>query len=208
MSIEVSQLKISFGEFSIQIPHWSLPEKSHLLLEGPSGSGKTTFLHLLAGLIPFEKGNIQIGQHKIKELTQHDLIQFRREHCGIIFQKIHLLPHLTLSENILLGCQVPSQKSELKKFVAALGLEQRLTHLPSALSLGETQRAAVARALISEPDLILADEPTSGLDDANAEKVVKLLKSCSQGKTLIVVSHDARVKQYFDSKIDFRGLLQ
>ncbi len=208
MHIEVSQLNISMGDFSLQVPQWSLPSNSHLLFEGPSGSGKTTFLHLLAGLLPFQNGEIKISGVSIKNLSGHDLIQFRRKNCGIIFQKIHLLPHLTLIENILLGCQNAHQAKQIDKLTENLQLTHRLNHLPSTLSLGETQRAAVARALISEPSLLLADEPTSGLDDANAERVMQLLVSSARNKSLIVVSHDARVRKFFEQKIDFREILK
>jgi putative ABC transport system ATP-binding protein len=208
MNIDISDLKLSFGDFTLKIRRWSLPENSHLLIEGPSGSGKTTFLHLLSGLIPAQGGKISIGKAEISSLSRAKLTQFRKQHCGIIFQKIHLLPHLTLRENILMGCSDKEQLTETTNLIHHLGLEHRSEHLPSALSLGETQRASVARAILSKPALIFADEPTSGLDDANAEKVLRLLKKSAQGKTLIVVSHDQRTRSIFEQRSHFEDILR
>jgi putative ABC transport system ATP-binding protein len=208
VNIHVQDLKISFGDFNLKIQNWSLPDKSHLLVEGPSGTGKTSFLHLLAGLIPIPSGKIRIGEHEISSLSRAQLSVFRKNHCGIIFQKIHLLPHLTLQENILIGCKNADQAKDLSNYLATLGLQHRSQHLPSELSLGETQRASVARALISQPEIIFADEPTSGLDDTNAEKVLRLLQKSAQGKTLILVSHDHRARSVFEHRVDFRELLR
>ena len=208
MQINVDNLLLQMSDFRLNIKSWSLPSKSHLLIEGPSGSGKTTFLHLLSGLLPAAKGKIQVGDFHLQNLSAKNLSDYRREFCGIIFQKIHLLPHLNLKENVLLGCKNLSQQDSFESLMKSLDLHNRVSHRPSALSLGETQRAAVARALISEPEILFADEPTSGLDDKNAEKVFELIKKQSKNKTVLVVSHDYRARSFFDNKINFQELLK
>jgi putative ABC transport system ATP-binding protein len=208
MQIDVQNLDLQLGDFRLHVAEWKLPAQSQVLIEGPSGTGKTTFLHLLSGLMPSQKGKIRVGTFQLQALSSQQLAQFRRENCGIIFQKIHLLPHLTLQENVLLGCKKPQQFEKFAGLMKSLQLEHRTKHLPSALSLGETQRAAVARAVISEPEIIFADEPTSGLDDVNAERVLELLKAAAKNKTIIVVSHDHRARALFSNRMDFRELLK
>ena len=207
MKIHVEGLFLKQNDFSLLIKKWSVPANSHLLIEGSSGSGKTSFLHLLAGLLRPSSGSIQMGDQKITDLSIEELCKFRRSHVGMIFQKIHLLPHLTLLENVFLGAKNSEQRSEAPGILKKLGLQNRLNHLPRELSLGETQRASVARALIAEPGIIFADEPTASLDDQNAEIVFRQLKERSKGKSLLVVTHDARARSFFDQTLHFKDLL-
>lgn len=207
MKIIIENLFLKQNAFSLNIKNWTLPPNSHVLIEGASGSGKTSFLHLLAGFLKPTSGHILLNEKKIDELSAVDLCRFRRAYVGMIFQKIHLLPHLTLFENVLLGAKNLDQTAEIPALLKKLGLENRFEHLPSQLSLGETQRASVARALISKPEIIFADEPTASLDDQNAEIVFQLLIEQCKGKSLLVVTHDARARSFFEKSVNFKELL-
>lgn len=207
MQIHVENLSLKQNDFSFLIKKWILEPYSHILIEGASGGGKTSFLHLLAGLLRPTNGLIQIGSHKISELSKNDLCNFRRDHVGMIFQKIHLLPHLSLLENVQLGFKKNDDQSETFKLLKKLKLDDRLDHLPKELSLGETQRASIARALVANPQIILADEPTASLDDENADIVFKLLKEKAKEKTLLIVTHDHRARAHFDKTLNFKELL-
>ncbi|AHI04745.1 glutamine-transport ATP-binding protein ABC transporter GlnQ [Bdellovibrio bacteriovorus W] len=179
----------------------SIVHGSHILIKGQSGCGKTTFLHLLAGLFSPSQGSVRIGEHDLSQMGDGELCHFRRESLGVIFQKLNILDHLTVEENIFL---VSKSTDVLKKVQLADRKKDRCSYL----SLGEQQRVAVARVLAQAPPIVLADEPTSSLDQVNAEFVMKALKECAQGKTLIVVSHDERIEKYFDQVIDFKELNQ
>ncbi len=208
MIISVRDFSVSLGDFSLTVPRWELPGGTHLLIEGPSGSGKTTFLHVLAGLIPLQKGTVSIGNQQLSALSFGKLVEFRRNFCGIIFQRIHLLPHLTLEENVHLGAKSKDHVNRVPHFLEKLQLSHRKKHLPSELSFGEAQRAAVARALVSEPELILADEPTSSLDDRATQVVMNLLVSSARNKSLVVISHDSRVRDFMSQRINFGEIAQ
>jgi putative ABC transport system ATP-binding protein len=170
------------------------------LLLGPSGSGKTTFLHLLAGLLKPHKGQIKIGNRNINALNEREKDLFRGQNVGIIFQKSYFLPYLTIAENLKLAAA--TQKINLAAADVATALKDlSINHIanqkPANCSLGEQQRASIARALIAEPKVILADEPTSALDDENAFKVANLLQQLAREKNaaLLIVTHDSRLKQ-------------
>lgn len=198
VNIEVS---LPNGRTLFAIPHMSIPQGSHILIKGQSGCGKTTFLHLLAGLFSPKVGQVKIGEQDLSQMSDNDLCHFRRKSLGVIFQKLNILDHLTVEENIFL---VSKDSDVLKKVQLADRKKDRCSYL----SLGEQQRVAVARVLAQAPPIILADEPTSSLDQTNSEFVMKALKESAQGKTMIVVSHDERIEKYFDRVIDFKELNQ
>ncbi|MBC7464429.1 MAG: ATP-binding cassette domain-containing protein [Bdellovibrio sp.] len=207
MLIQIDNLLLKQNDFSFLIKKCSIESGQHLLIEGSSGIGKTSFLHLLAGFLKPTAGSIQMGSHKIVDLSAVELCEFRRAHVGMIFQKIHLLPHLTLLENVKLGLTADDSKNHVQSLIQQLGLENRLNHVPKQLSLGETQRASIARALVSKHQIILADEPTASLDDDNAEIVFNLLKEKAKGSTLLLVTHDHRARAFFDKTINFKDLI-
>ena len=196
MRIQVKNLKMQYSDFQLKIFDWSVESGQKRLLQGPSGCGKTTFLHSIAGLYRDFEGEVYIENFHAHRASSHEYTLFRRQNIAVILQKIHLLPHLTLFENVKMGADQPS---EALRLCAELGLQKRLDHLPRHLSLGETQRAAVARALVTRPKVLLADEPTSSLDDANADKVMRLILQECLRSTVVMVSHDARVREYFSS---------
>ena len=180
-------------------------EGSFVSIIGPSGSGKSTFLHLMAGLDRPDAGSIVIRGHNITKMKPNDLARFRGEQLGMIFQSHNLLPQFTALENILIPTML-SKKSEiayaehLSKLVEALGLKDRLHHLPSELSGGQQQRVAIARALINLPQIVFADEPTGNLDRANADEVMALLLELRKeiGMTLVMVTHDEKLASQAD----------
>ncbi|MBP5293004.1 MAG: ABC transporter ATP-binding protein [Clostridia bacterium] len=172
-------------------------EGSFVSIIGPSGSGKSTFLHICAGLDRPNAGSVVIRGHDITKMKPDQLARFRGEQLGMIFQSHNLLPQFTALENILIPTML-SRKEEisyaehLSKLVDALGLRDRLNHLPSELSGGQQQRVAIARALINLPQIVFADEPTGNLDRANADEVMELLLRLREeiGMTLVMVTHD------------------
>jgi lipoprotein-releasing system ATP-binding protein len=181
---------------------------------GPSGCGKSTLLNLLGALDRPTSGNIKIGDQDISELSEEQAATFRNHSLGFIFQQQHLLPQLTVLENVLVprlagDWQEPAAETEqrARQLLEKVGLSQRLDHLPWQLSGGEKLRTAVARALINRPKLILADEPTGSLDPASTDTVADLLLDLNrdQGVTLIVVTHNADLARRMSKTFELRA---
>lgn len=179
---------------------------STLLITGDSGKGKTTYLHILAGLLSPNAGEISIDNTDIVSLSEKEVDQFRGKHIGVVFQKSYFIAALTVLENLEMASWLATGKKHTKrakKLLTQLGIENQAAKLPSQLSIGQQQRVSIARALMNEPKVLLADEPTSSLDDKNAENVIALLTSLSKEyKTaLLIVTHDGRIKEKFINKI-------
>jgi lipoprotein-releasing system ATP-binding protein len=181
---------------------------------GPSGCGKSTLLNLLGALDRPTSGTIRIGDQDISTLTEDQAATFRNHSLGFIFQQQHLLPQLTVLENVLVprlagDWQEPAAETEqrARQLLEKVGLGQRLDHLPWQLSGGEKLRTAVARALINRPKLILADEPTGSLDPASTDTVADLLLDLNrdQGVTLIVVTHNADLARRMAKTFELRA---
>lgn len=190
----------------LAVSGWYLPPGEHGLILGPSGSGKTTLLHLLAGLEPVDSGSITILGTPISGLTTRDRDRFRARNIGLVFQDFHLLPGLTVAENLRLPlwfAAAPAPAGAIERLLDRLDLHGLGGRRPHELSQGEQQRVAIARAVINQPRLILADEPTSALDDGNAERVVDLLLAEAEaaGASLVVASHDRRVSGRFHHQL-------
>lgn len=171
-------------------------------IQGPSGSGKSTLLALLAGFLQVQQGVIDLDGHRFSCLNDEEMSYFRNQKIGFIFQQFHLLPKLTVLENILLPSQYsPSSNDEEahKKALALaeyLGLQHRLEHHPNQLSGGQQQRVAIARALLHDPDVILADEPTGNLDSKSAQNIMELLLELNKkGKTILIITHSDEIAQ-------------
>lgn len=163
---------------------------------GPSGSGKSTLLHLAGGLDTPDAGTVRVGSRDLAELSVAARAQVRRQDVGFVFQFFHLLPSLSVAENVELPLLLDGRRSGRRHRVATLlrrvGIEHRASHLPGELSGGEMQRAAIARALVAEPSLLLADEPTGNLDSATGATVLALLTEvvAEAGTALVMVTHD------------------
>ena len=171
----------------------------HLLLLGASGSGKTSLLNLVAGLLTPDEGSIRIaGTDMPRQPAARDAL--RRRHIGIIFQTLRLVSALSLRGNLQLAARLAGRPADdIPALLDRLGIAHRADALPRQLSHGEAQRAAIARALIARPALLLADEPTSALDDGNAREAARLLLDMaeSHGSTLLIATHDSRLKPFF-----------
>jgi putative ABC transport system ATP-binding protein len=176
-----------------------VPEGEFLALMGPSGSGKTTLLNLIAGLDQPSQGTIRVGDEIISNMSESQLAKWRTRHVGFVFQFYHLLPVLTAYENVelpllLLSLSAAERKRQVLTALDLVGLSDRLKHRPGQLSGGQQQRVGIARAIVTDPTLIVADEPTGDLDSKSAEEILNLLVELKQGlnKTIIMVTHDPR----------------
>ena len=178
---------------------------------GKSGSGKSTLLNLIGGLDKPTLGQIFFGDRELGSMKDTELSEFRLKNIGFVFQFFDLIPELTAEENVLLPSRLAKNKNAgAEDIYSALDISDRVKHYPSELSGGQQQRAAIARALIKSPDVILCDEPTGNLDKASGEEVMSLLKrlNSEQGKTVIIVTHDqgiaeqcGRIVEISDGKI-------
>jgi putative ABC transport system ATP-binding protein len=176
------------------------------LLLGPSGSGKTTLLSVLAGLLKPDEGRVTLDGQDLYALPARKRDRARGRNYGFVFQTLHLLPALSLRRNIALAAAMAGLKPDaarIERLIGALGLEGKAHRRPDALSQGEQQRAAIARAVLNGPRIILADEPTSALDDANAETVMTLLTQQARetGAALLVATHDHRITSHFKNVV-------
>ena len=197
----------------LEIPSLTINKGEKVFLKGPSGSGKSSLLSLLAGISQPTSGEISLLQQPFSQLKSTQRDKFRADHIGYIFQMFNLLPYLSVIDNVLLPCRFSRQrKSQLSE-----DMEQEATrllnqlHLPpeclerpiSELSIGQQQRVAAARALIGQPELLIADEPTSALDHDNREAFIQLLMAeCNKAETtLLFVSHDETLEMLFDRSI-------
>ena len=167
-------------------------------LMGPSGSGKSTFLHLAAGLLSADAGEILVGGRDVVKMGDAEATKFRRRHVGVVFQSFNLLNERTVRDNIVLPLRLDGAKADearLVSLVSALGIEGVLNKRPEELSGGEQQRVAIARALLAEPDVVLADEPTGNLDAKASKAICALLGDLhkSEKSAILVVTHDPQV---------------
>ncbi|GIH74848.1 ABC transporter ATP-binding protein [Planobispora longispora] len=180
---------------------------------GPSGSGKSTLMHCLAGLDTVTGGQVHIGDVELTGLNDKQLTLLRRERIGFIFQAFNLLPTLTAEQNIRLPLEISGRQADQVLFdrvVETVGLRDRLAHRPTELSGGQQQRVAVARALISKPQVIFADEPTGNLDSRSGAEVLSFLRTSVRelGQTIVMVTHDPVAAAYADRVVFLRdGLL-
>lgn len=181
----------------------SVEEGEFLAIVGTSGSGKTTLLNLLGGLdIPTE-GGVWIEGQSLRDMNNEERTVFRRKYIGFVFQQYNLVPILNIYENIVLPLRLDGAKIDdelLEEIVKFLGIKEKLGNLPKELSGGQQQRAAIARALLAKPALLLADEPTGSLDSATSREVMKLLRTCGERyhQTIVVVTHQQEVAQMAD----------
>jgi lipoprotein-releasing system ATP-binding protein len=164
---------------------------------GASGVGKSTLLHVLGGLDALDGGHVAIGDAAIERMTDEARVSFRNQHVGFVFQFHHLLPEFTATENVemplfIAGQPAAERRGRAAEMLARVGLANRASHKPGALSGGEQQRVAVARALVCKPSLLLADEPTGNLDEATAADLHRLLRQMhtEHGLTSIIVTHN------------------
>jgi len=183
----------------------NVEEGAMVALIGPSGSGKTTLLNIIGGLDRASAGSVKVFGRELTRLGPGELVEYRRDTVGHVFQTMNLIPTLTAAENIelpmvALGISKEMRGSRVKELVDVVGLGERMGHKPGELSGGEQQRVALAAALANDPPLVLADEPTGELDTANARVVVEYLSRVNRemGKTILMVTHDPAVSRVAD----------
>ena len=180
----------------------SIAPGSTTAVTGPSGSGKSSLLFVIGGLDRPTSGHVSVLGTPFDELNEDQLADLRRRHIGFVFQNYHLIPTLTVCENVMLPL-VPLQVNGLEAraralaYIERVGLQKRINHLPGELSGGEQQRTALARALVNRPEIVLADEPTGNLDPDSASVVLDLLLELtrSEGKTVVLTSHNREVAE-------------
>lgn len=185
--------------------NFSLDNGSHLIISGPSGSGKSTLINLMSGLYRPTSGHLSFESNDYSKLTDKDIDEMRAKNFGLIFQRLHLIKHLTVEQNILLGFN-KIKLPNIEKLIEDIGLTSKKKQLAKDLSFGESQRVAIARGVVNNPKIIFADEPTSSLDDENTTRVLKLISAqANKNKSSIVIStHDERVKKFFKNILEIK----
>ena len=197
----------------LHIPHFCLQAGERLFLHGPSGSGKSTLLQIITGLQCPSAGEVTLLGQSLWQLSAARRDHWRARQLGFISQTLNLLPYLTVEENLQLMLHFAGQQAEpawLQHLLQSLNLTDQRQQRVSQLSIGQQQRAAIARALVHRPALIIADEPTSALDDDNTAAFMQLLlQECADtGAGLLLVSHDQRLRQYFSRVCSLQELQQ
>lgn len=187
----------------LDIPKFEVGQAEQMVLVGRSGCGKTTLLHIIAGIGRADAGSIRIDKVEVSQLSEAGRDRYRAIKLGYVFQTFNLLPAFTALENVLLGMTFARGKKDPRRaqqLLDRVGLASRASHKPSAMSVGEQQRVAVARALANRPRLLLADEPTANVDPANQQKIIDLIReTCREEKiTLVLVTHSREVADQFE----------
>lgn len=213
--LQAQQLTFGYtpNRILLDIPHYQLAAGETVFLHGPSGSGKSTLLNLFCGTLPPTAGTVALCGHDLASTSARRRDRLRGDHVGLLFQQFNLLPFLSVQDNVMLPCRFSPRRrrqaqlahgttlAAARDLLQTLGLPEALYARPAArLSIGQQQRVAAARALIGEPELVLADEPTSALDaDAQARFLELLFQQCRRTQAaLLFVSHDARLATQFD----------
>jgi ABC-type lipoprotein export system ATPase subunit len=214
-SVAISKLGFRYrgGDFALRVPELQVARGEALAFVGPSGSGKTTLLHLIAGIAAAMEGSVVTEGVEVSALSEPARRDFRVGAIGLVFQEFELLEYLSVFDNVLLPYRINSTlrldggiRARARELAERLGIAELLGRRPAQLSQGERQRAAVCRALVVDPPLLLADEPTGNLDPANKLRVLDLLFDVARerGATLITVTHDRELLPRFDRVLDFK----
>ena len=205
------------GEFRLHVPELTVAQSEKVAVIGPSGSGKTTLLNLIAGIFPPSAGEICIGDVHVHQLSDAERRDFRITNIGFIFQDFELLDYLSVLDNILHPYRITGAlildkniRTRALELARNMGIEDKLKRYPNDLSQGEKQRAAICRALLPRPNLILADEATGNLDPDNKHVILNLLFESvrEHNATLLAVTHDHDLLPRFDRVIDFQHFRQ
>ncbi|MCC7507727.1 MAG: ABC transporter ATP-binding protein [Saprospiraceae bacterium] len=216
MVLQATDIHKSYGQLHIlKGVNFSVERGEIVSIVGRSGAGKSTLLHILGTLDQADQGTLRIRDTELSRLSPRQLAAFRNRHIGFVFQFHHLLPEFTALENVCIPGFIARQpvatvRNRAKELLDYLGLGDRLEHKPTQLSGGEQQRVAVARALINQPDLLLADEPTGNLDSAAAQDLHQLIRRLRDdyGQTFVIVTHNQELAALSDRTVEMRdGLI-
>jgi putative ABC transport system ATP-binding protein len=206
--LRLSGIRQRYGaRTALELERFEAAAGEHWLVLGASGSGKTTLLNLAAGLLQPGEGTVEAGGQPLGGLSGAALDRWRGRNVGIVPQKLHLVSSLSVLQNLLLApylAGLPTDRERALSLLGHLGLEEHSGKKPSQLSHGQAQRAAIARAVMNRPKLLLADEPTANLDDASCFSALRLLQDQARecGATLVVATHDQRAKQRFEKRLE------
>jgi putative ABC transport system ATP-binding protein len=195
------------GRTVLSVAEWDVAKGEASLVIGPSGSGKSTLLGAIAGLLTPTAGSVRVAGEEMTRLAGAARDAFRARHIGLVPQTLHLIPVLDVRGNLRLArhlAGLPRDEAWIEACLADLGIAQVAAHKAPDLSVGEAQRAAIARAVVAKPALILADEPTSALDDASCTRAIDLLlgQAHVHGATLVVATHDQRIRGRFARRLE------
>ncbi len=203
--LEVKNVSKIYGDLhALKDVSFTIRKGEWVAIMGSSGSGKSTIMNIIGCMDKPTMGEVILDGQDITKESQTSLTKIRREKIGLIFQQFHLIPYLTALENVMVAQyyhSIPDEQEALQA-LERVGLKDRAKHLPSQLSGGEQQRVCIARALINNPEIILADEPTGNLDEVNEKIVIEILKQLhKEGSTIVVVTHDLEVGDVAERKI-------
>ncbi len=210
--IEVKKIckEYQMGEVKILASHdvsFSIEKGELVVILGPSGAGKTTILNMLGGMDTLTSGHIVVDGEDITSYTRKDLISYRRNRIGFVFQFYNLVQNLTALENVELAVQICKDPLDPKSILEQVGLGKRMDNFPAQLSGGEQQRVAIARAIAKNPKLLLCDEPTGALDSKTGVKILELLQKTSRemGMTTIIITHNSMISEIADRVIRLKN---
>ena len=209
--IETKDISYSYdASHKLSFPDIRCEGKDILLLIGKSGVGKTTLLHLIGGLMKSSTGYVSVNATRLNDLDRSAMDKFRGQHIGIIFQRAHFIKSISVIDNLKLAQSLAGKKVDhdhCLNLLERLGIGYKANKDTGSLSQGEKQRLSIARAIVNNPDVILADEPTSALDDVNCVEVLSLLEEQAKdiGAALIIVTHDSRLKDRIDNQIELKS---
>jgi putative ABC transport system ATP-binding protein len=210
-AVSLEEVSQSYGEVTaLDRVSWGFRKGSLTAIMGPSGSGKSTFLHCASGLDRPSSGTVRLGDLDMGGLRETELTRLRRERIGFVFQGYNLMPSMDVERNITLPLSLGNRQVDrrwLDEVVHRVGMADHLDRLPARLSGGQQQRVAVARALVTRPEIVFADEPTAALDPKSAEHVLKLLRDAvdEMGQTVVLVTHDPVAAAWADSVVFLSG---
>ncbi|MDP6860367.1 MAG: ABC transporter ATP-binding protein [Verrucomicrobiales bacterium] len=211
--IQIRNLNFRYpkSNFSLSVPELTIGKESKVALIGKSGCGKTTLAHLIAGILNPTEGNIIVSGKNLNLLTERERREYRAANVGFIFQEFELLDYLQVKDNLLLpfminrGIAITNEcKDKAHSLAKSIGISDKLNQYPEQLSGGERQRLAIARALVTNPSIVIADEPTGNLDNETAQTVMQeiIKQSTETGSTLIMITHDESLLNLFENTIN------
>ena len=211
MQLQLIDIRKSFGEGDSRTEvlrgiSCAIAPGSITILLGPSGSGKSTLLNIIGGIESADSGEILLDGKPLDALGDRALTRYRREHLGYVFQAYHLVPNLTVRENIEVGAYLSAHPLDVDELLRLLGLWEHRDKLPNQLSGGQQQRTAIGRAIVKAPDILLCDEPTGALDYATSKEILQLIEDVNlrYGCTVLMVTHNAALAPMADRVIRLR----
>lgn len=211
MFLEINNVVKSFGTGEnkstiLRGVNASINKGEFVVMLGPSGCGKSTLLNILGGIDHPDSGYIAINGNKLEGHSEKELIKFRREHLGYVFQSYNLIPNLTVKENIEVGKYLTKNPLNINEILESLGLAKQANKIPNQLSGGQQQRVSIGRAIIKNPDILLADEPTGALDYKTSKEILEVFEKVNKeyGCTIIMVTHNAEIRHMADRVITMK----